>query len=359
MPANRLYDTWFAWARKLLPGERVTRVRNLAWFIVGMYLSQSVHLSRIAAKLPFQVTLCASTQRLDRFLRNKAFRVHVWYRPMAAALLQAVSAQGPVRLIVDGSKVSAQHQLLIVTLAYRKRALPIAWTWVPRRRGHSCANVQLALLRHVHALLPHQTHVLLIGDSEFGAVAVLQQACAWHWHYVLRQRGNLLVCVATTGGFQHLKELVLHKGKVFWHPHTILTEQMCHTSLLTYWRRGEKEPWLLSTNLPDAQAVLHAYRLRMWIEEMFGDWKKHGVDLERTHLGHVQRLSRLTFVVALWYLWLVTTGSQVIQAGLRRLVDRKDRRDLSIYRIGLYFIARCCACDLLLIVRLVPYFHKL
>jgi hypothetical protein len=44
-PADRLYDTWLRRIIELLPGERITRVRNLVWLIVGMGLSRSVHLS--------------------------------------------------------------------------------------------------------------------------------------------------------------------------------------------------------------------------------------------------------------------------------------------------------------------------
>lgn len=40
--------------------------------------------------------------------------------------------------------------------------------------------------------------------------------------------------------------------------------------------------------------ALQAYPRRMWIEEMYGDLKSHGFDLERTMLRHFQRLSRLT-----------------------------------------------------------------
>jgi hypothetical protein len=263
-----------------------------------------------------------------------------------------------VRLIVDGSKVSAGHQLLIASLAYRKRALPIAWTWVKGAQGHSDATKQLALLHYVHDLLPDKAAVLLVGDSEFGAVPVLRQVQAWQWHYVLRQKGNRLACVTQDFRWQPLDNLVPRQDEVFWYPRALLTqEHLFHTRLLAYWKTGEKEPWLLATDLPDPQAVLRAYRLRMWIEEMFGDWKGHGVDLEKTHLRHFQRLSRLTLVVALWYLWLVTRGAQTIKAGRRRLVDRKERHDLSIFRIGLYFIERCCACNLPFSIRLIPYFQ--
>jgi len=94
----------------------------------------------------------------------------------------------------------------------------------------------------------------------------------------------------------------------------------------------------------------------MWIEEMFGDWKGHGVNLERSSLRHVQRLSRLTCAIALLYLWLMARGAQAIKAGQRHWVDRKDRRDLSLYRIGLYIIDRFGALGRRFSIRLIPYF---
>jgi hypothetical protein len=73
---------------------------------------------------------------------------------------------------------------------------------------------------------------------------------------------------------------------------------------------------------------------------MFGDLKANGFDLESTHLRSVFKLHRLTFAVVLLFLELVTSGSKIIKNGLRRLVDRSDRRDLSIFRIGLYMRER-------------------
>jgi hypothetical protein len=78
----------------------------------------------------------------------------------------------------------------------------------------------------------------------------------------------------------------------------------------------------------------------MWIDEMFGDMKKHGFDLESTMLRHFLRLSRLTLAVALLYVWMISVGTKTIHAGQRSLVDRKDRRDLSIFQIGLRIIDR-------------------
>jgi hypothetical protein len=78
--------------------------------------------------------------------------------------------------------------------------------------------------------------------------------------------------------------------------------------------------------------ILKAYAYRMWIEEMFGDFKKNGFDFESTHLRHYARLSRLTLAVALLYAWLIDLGRKVIENGLRHWVDRAERRDLVFFK---------------------------
>jgi len=356
MSADHLYDTWFRRIQELLGTERITRVRNMVWLMVGLSLSRSVHLSQVAAKLPLQAKLLSKVQRLTRLLQNGAFQVRPWYRPLVQPLLAQVARCGPVRLVLDASKVSAHHRLLMVALAYRKRALPIAWTWVNSSQGHSSALKQRALLSYVQRLLPEHAQVILVGDCEFGSTSLLQQVKAWHWHYVLRQKGNTQVCVSVQSRWQPLADLVRAKDELCWYPQALLTLELCPTRLLAYWKSAQAEPWLLATNLPQPQTTLAAYRLRMWIEEMFGDWKGHGVDIEQTRLHHVARLSRLTFAVALWYLWHVTTGSRAIKNGKRHLVDRKDRRDLSIFRIGMYTLDRCFASRTACTVHLIPYF---
>jgi hypothetical protein len=86
--------------------------------------------------------------------------------------------------------------------------------------------------------------------------------------------------------------------------------------------------------------ALQAYARRMWIEEMFGDMKGHGFDLERTMLRHAEKLSRLTLAVVLLYVWSISTGTKTIQNSQRNQVDRKDRRDLSVFQIGFRIIER-------------------
>jgi hypothetical protein len=340
MPITKLYHTWMNKITQLFPKERVTRRQNLAWLLAGVFQSKSVHLSKVASKIPGPATLNSITRRLDRFLENPAFRVRDWYEPIMKRLLaQRVGRE--YRLIVDGSKVGFGHQFLVVTLAYRWRAIPLVWMWVLSSRGHSTSGRQLALLNYIHKFLPADASVLLLGDSEFGAVEVLKQLDQWGWKYVLRQKGSHLVRENEQSPWISLGSLLEKAGQSLWLGRQQLTQLHAYAvHVLAHWKIGEKEPWLLATNLPSLREALKAYERRMWIEEMFGDLKNNGFDLESTHLRSVFKLHRLTFAVVLLFLELVTSGSKIIKNGMRRLVDRPDRRDLSIFRIGLYMRER-------------------
>ena len=343
MSINRQYHTWIRRIRELRPGQRITQVRNFVWLLVGIHHSRSVTLSKIAGKIPGEAKLLSSVRRLGRWLSNPAIRVRDWYEPIASTWLAAQFRHlGEIRLVVDGTKIGSRHQLLIVCLTYRKRAIPLAWTWVQHAKGHSTAGKQLALLAYVRCLIPSTAAVFLVGDCEFGSIPVLQQLDRWHWFYVLRQKSDSGVWFSEQQGWQPFSYHIQIPGQSFWLGTGYLTvKHIYRVNLLVHWKRGEKEPWCLATNLPDKRMALRFYRYRGWIEEMFGDFKKHGFDLEQTRLCHCQRLSRLTMAVAILYVWFVSVGTRTIHAGNRHLVDRNDRRDLSVFQIGLRIIERC------------------
>ena len=334
MPIPELYHKCRKMLRELRPNERITRIRNFSWLLVGLYQSRSVHLSKVAENIPGHAYLPSQTRRMRRLLDNRAIRVRDWYEPIAKSIIDRLAC-GEIRLIVDGSKVGFGHQLLLVAIAYRRRAIPLAWTWVKGSRGHSTVHKQKALLSYVHTLIPAKNQVLLVGDAEFGEVDVQKLLKKWHWQYVLRQKGRYLLRQQGQAQFQRLDSLVQKAGQSVWLEGCRLTAKYAYpVNFLAYWKPGEKDPWLLATNLECFQATRKAYQRRMWIEESFGDMKSNGFDLESTHLRHFSRLSRLTLAVVLLYVWLLAFGSRVIKSGQRHLVDRSDRRDHSLFRIG-------------------------
>lgn len=355
MTVIQTYHTMIKKIQHIVPTGHAYRERNLAWFMTGIYYSGTVHTSIVANKIPGKAVRASRTRRLSRFLDNGDVRVREWYRPTANKLLKEAAQTGEIRLIIDATKVAQTHQLLMVSLAHRRRSLPIVWTWIRSAKGHSSERKQAALLKYVHDLTPPGVTVIVTGDSEFTPLQALLDR--WGWYYALRQKGSHLFRQDTHHEWQRVDSVAHNPGDRVWLPDVELTQKHRHPcNFLAYWQRGEKVPWLLATNLPSDRLTIQHYKKRAWIEEMFGDFKGNGADLEASCLRHFLRLSRLTLVVALLYVWIFAFGTAVIKRGDRHLVDRTDRMDLSVFRVGYDMLERCLINKLPISIRDVPYF---
>jgi hypothetical protein len=357
IPPPPLYRSLYARVVGLLPNECDSRVTNMVYLMMGIFLAKKVQTGVIATKVPLRVKRVSIVRRMERFLANGAVRVRDWYETVAVGLLSAAAASGQVRLIIDGTRVSFHHQLLLVAVGYHGRALPIAWTWVSHARGHSTQHHQLALLCYVKGLIPKGVGVSLVGDTEFGHTLVLEELDHWRWEYALRQSGHNLVMTRQSSSFQPLDSLLTKVGEWLWMPSVVVTKASPYaTNLMLCWLRGEKRPWLLATNLTHPPAVLRLYARRMCVEALFGDLKGHGFDLESSHLLSFLHLSRLTLAVALLYVWLVTEGANVLIQGRSAQLDRADRRDLSVFRLGLESIEQALTWGVAFVVDFLPVF---
>src|SRR5215813_5271652 len=142
----RLYSSFHRYVMQRIPDKCETRLMNLLWLMVGIFQSRSVQLNLVARKVPVRAKKLSLVKRFGRFLDNAAVRVRGWYDPFVIPLLRAAASTRQVRLIIDASKVSHGYRLLMVSLAYARRSLPTAWTWVHSSRGHSPTRMQVALL---------------------------------------------------------------------------------------------------------------------------------------------------------------------------------------------------------------------
>ena len=343
---SQSYGKWQTMLMQRIPDTCMSRLTNLALLMVGIFESQSVYLSVVARKIPIRARKLSLAKRFERFLSNKAVEVEQWYHPWASWLIQSASVGGTVQLVIDSTKVSAYCRSVMVAVAYQRRTLPIMWDWVEHSRGHSTTQFQIDLLRRVQRLIPAGTSVSLVGDGEFNHPLLIEELDVLGWDYVLRQKCNTLIMQDHDCEWHRLDSFELKQGEMSWLGKVLLTQASPYpTHIVLYWKIGEKEPWFLATNQPSAAAAVRLYKRRMWIEEMFGDMKGHGFDLELSRLRTPERLSRLTLVVCILYVWLVTTGEFVLKNGLQTEVDRTDRQDLSIFRLGWDWIERRLTFD--------------
>lgn len=342
MSTNLVHSAWQAWIEQFAGNARVTFRRRFADMAMALWQSKSVHLSKAALEVEGTATVASQARRFMRFLDSPSVVVEAIYvRVVCWWLTWLLNTQQELVLIVDGTRVTTRHQLLLVGVDFKRRVIPLAWAWRTLPRGHCSAAMQIALFTRVYQMLaPAQwaraTRIVVVGDSEFGPVEVMQHVHeTYDWHYVLRQKSNNQVQAADAERWQPFENLVTQAGSKRWLPAAQLTRKHCFTTnLLAFWGKGEKECWLLATSLPSSSETLACYRLRMHIEGFFGDLKGNGFQLEHSRLHHVHRLNFLTLVVCLLYIWSIRSGLFVELSGNRRMVDRNDRRDLSYFRLG-------------------------
>lgn len=339
------------WRKRLvqpIPDDCTTRIMNFVLLVTGIFEARTVYIEVLARTLPIRARRLSLSKRLRRFLANEAVNVREWYHPWATWLIQSAANGGGIHLVIDSTKVSSRFRKISVALAYGRRTLPLAWDWVPYPRGHCTTQQQIKLLEYVQTLLPTglNVQVSLVGDSEFNHPLLIEYLEHWGWDYALRQSKDTLIMQGHDGQWKRLDSFGLRRGQMIWLGHVLLTRASPYpTNLVLYWKGGEKDPWYLATNQLSARPAVRLYKRRMWIEEMFGDMKGHGFDLELSRLRHADRLSRLTLAVSILYVWLVMLGTYTLKYDLTGEVDRTDRRDLSIFRLGWDFLERRLALN--------------
>jgi len=67
-----------------------SRMTNLILLMMGLYKGRSVHLTRIASKVPSNARKLSTVERLRRFLSNAAIKVDEIYDPIAKSYSSAL-----------------------------------------------------------------------------------------------------------------------------------------------------------------------------------------------------------------------------------------------------------------------------
>jgi hypothetical protein len=75
IPIPEFYRIWHGRLLQDVPDECDSRLANLIWLMMGIYLAGSVQLDLIARKVPIRAKKLSIVKRLLRFLDNTAVRV--------------------------------------------------------------------------------------------------------------------------------------------------------------------------------------------------------------------------------------------------------------------------------------------
>jgi hypothetical protein len=251
-------------------------------------------------------------QWITRLLGNPLVVSDAIMEPFSREVLERAGATGePLSLILDQSRMSDRHQVLMLALRCGERALPLAWR-VEATDGAIGFDTQKALLDAVAPWLPAPARVRLLGDRFYGTADLIGWCQKRTWDYRLRLKGNLVVFdgpdKTTTGKCA--------KDRVYSLENVELTGRRARTHIGIIQDPGHAEPWIIAMYRcalpegPEKPSYLRTleYGQRWGIEPMFSDFKSRGFGIEETQLRYPDRLDRLILVMSLALYVAVSTG---------------------------------------------------
>jgi hypothetical protein len=316
--------------RGRVPGQHRKQREGLALLTATMLDVRGANLMDLAASLPRAAERPAMRcQWISRLLGNPLSDADAVMAPYGRELLARLAAEGrTVVLMIDQTRATARHQVVMVAARVGGRALPLAWR-VRTTQGAIGFDEQRGALEAVAGLLPAGARPVLMGDRFYGTPALIGWCRQRGWGWRLRLKQDLLVF---EGGGETTLAACLARGERLLRD-VELTERRAVTHVAMVHEPGHPEPWIIAMSEPPTVHRAFDYGLRWGIEAMFSDFKTRGFGLEDSQLRRPERLDRLILVMTLALFWAVSTG--MWDAVHRATPDEKKPRHSSP--------ATCCA----------------
>src|SRR5262245_62748209 len=148
-------------------------LNTLTLLICGIVGAQHVQLAKLASHAPIRQPKNESLiTRFRRFLKHKDITADALWLPFARALLAAL-AQAPLTILLDGTTAGRGCVVLMASVVYHGRAIPLLWLVVKGKKGYLAEELHCTLIRRLREVIPAQADVLLLGDGEFDGTELL------------------------------------------------------------------------------------------------------------------------------------------------------------------------------------------
>jgi len=345
MNPQGVWQGWCLEVSRILPGLGVWQQRALALFSLGVASAKQCGAARVAAVVPGAATVPSLTRRFERLLANERLDVGAARAAVGAAVLEQGRGQ-TLWLALDETHqghtaTGARLGMLALRLCYRERAIPLAWVCYRPGQAEAPFPVLIGrLIREVAALVPPDAQVVLMTDRGLSWPSTIDQCRRVGWSCLGRVQGQTRVAIAD-GHVRTIGDLAPRPG-TRWRGHgrAFLKAGWRDLGLIAVWRRGDPEPWLLVTDLTPTWVRCDQYRHRMDIEASFRDDKSAGFAWDASRVRDPAHMDRLLLVLQLAAAFVLAQGTFVLLHGYRPILERPDRRTLSLFALGLRWLDR-------------------
>lgn len=316
------------------------QIKALSGAALAMISAGHCQLSRMALIGLSHATVPSCERRWQRLVANDRLD----HKVMIASWGQAVLANvKQVTLMLDETPKSNDLRAMKLCRQIHGRAIPVLWAcYKPNALPMSQDRLVINLLEQVDSALPAGAEPTLLADRGLSWPQVLDFCVMHKWHYVLRAQAQTRVKL-DDGRELKFGELVPRPGTLWCGSAQVFKKAgWRRTNVVAYWRPETSEPWLLITDLKANRHRCRQYCKRMRIEQSFRDEKSYGFHWKLSRIRDPQHATRLLLIMAIAMRHLIYLGLRLIRTGQRTTLERRDRRTLSVFQLGLRLVQRGC-----------------
>lgn len=168
---------------KYLSNTQLITLKMLVWLLQNQ---KEVRIERLVATLPLPIQQSSRRRHLQRFLKSNALSVVLLGFPIIEEIVSRLF-KPRLQLIIPLDRTQwKDNNILMVSVIYQKRALPIYWCLL-NKDGCSNPQEQEKVLRPVIRLLKHY-QLVVIGDRKFHGIELASWLHRKGLKYVSQQK---------------------------------------------------------------------------------------------------------------------------------------------------------------------------
>lgn len=327
---------------KIFKGFWKSHLKTLGLLVNSLITSERAGVCVLGRYLPVNTSPKHAIKRVDYFLGNDKVDT---LKACECLIAWLIVSRSQIVISADWTKYRS-WPVLVASIMYQGRSIPVFWAvmnqpWLTK----SVNTFENTFFRLLRMMIPKSVKVILLMDRGFRRISLLKHLEGLDFYYVIRvcgkthirskhYTGPLNSAVGVRGKCKDLGSVGLTKGKSFL------------TRLVICWDEGQKEPWLLATNLDlPKRMIVRLYGKRFQIEESFRDQKcyRFGYGLGNVLMKKPDHLERLILVVVISQLLVMILGVIAKQRQLIRgfsVNTLKQRKVYSEFTLGNYYILR-------------------
>jgi hypothetical protein len=228
--------------------------------------------------------------------------------------------------------------IVYVGILVQSRVLPLAWCVMPQQESWDEGQWEI-LDRLFEQIAAHVSlsDCTLLADSGLSCLKLIELCTKWKWHYVLRIEQDEWVQQAYRHYFLDWKQcnqIITKEGDHWYGRVKVWQKHSYEVWLSACWEPGCDGPWFLLSDQKASHKRVSEYKLRMRVESTFQDTKSRLLEIECSQFTNRDHLHRWLFAIFLSLWWIAHLGTSCVHHGHREQIDRKDRRDKGLLRIG-------------------------